>query len=642
MINYLFNLAQKLEKENLQAISITYQLASCLLFSFNLITFKLIKHIPPPEILFLASLLPYLMITAYLKYYDHQTYPPQFMVKLICRGLFGAISAAQMNECAKYLTSSETSILIKLTPFFIAIISIYYLKIDKLTIQLVSSILICFTGVLLILRPPFVLQLLGFDAEIHITEYRSYGVIMGLCSSSLASIAYSILSSLRKANLNQFVILQYFFFFCMFIPVLHLIIVNDYKIAVPSFLEGTLIILNGLFLLSGQILMSRSYIIGDLNQMSLFSQSQVLFNLIFDITLLSQQINVLSLVGTALVILAFTYKKMILIIRIYDQFSINYLAFIYKYIDYKQFIFQIKIFMKLYEKYEKNHIQAFSIIYQILACLFFSIAYLLIKVVKGISAGKVIYIGSMIPIVLVFMFCKFYKIAVYHKDKQTLLFARGIFSSLGQVCINISLQYIPTSETVILSRLNLIWIAFISIYYFKTEKLSLSLIIIIGLCLIGVALILRPPFIFNYFGYYHAFQYKDKNFGVIMAILFSLTSSVAFSTLTALKGSGVHQFAIIIILFSSIYDIYHPSKHECSYYEYIIIISNGLCMLIGQFFMNRSYLLGQLNQITLFSQSQILLNYIFDITILNQDIHILSIIGMLIVSGCFTFNILYK
>ena len=56
------------------------------------------------------------------------------MVKLISRGLFGAISGVQMNECAKYLTSSETSILIKLTPFFIAIISIYYLKIDKLTI----------------------------------------------------------------------------------------------------------------------------------------------------------------------------------------------------------------------------------------------------------------------------------------------------------------------------------------------------------------------------------------------------------------------------------------------------------------------------------------------------------------------------
>ena len=56
----------------------------------------------------------------------------------------------------------------------------------------------------------------------------------------------------------------------------------------------------------------------------------------------------------------------------------------------------------------------------------------------------------------------------------------------------------------------------------------------------GVALILRPPFIFNYFGYYDTILYKDRNYGVIMAIAFSLTSSVAFSTLTALKGSGVH------------------------------------------------------------------------------------------------------
>lgn len=72
-----------------------------------------------------------------------------------------------------------------------------------------------------------------------------------------------------------------------------------------------------------------------------------------------------------------------------------------------------------------------------------------------------------------------------------------------------------------------------------------------------------------------------------MAVAFSLTSSVAFSTLTALKGSGVHQFGIIMyfyffsILFSSIYDIYHPSKQECSSYEYMIIILNGLCMLLG-------------------------------------------------------------
>ena len=58
--------------------------------------------------------------------------------------------------------------------------------------------------------------------------------------------------------------------------------------------------------------------------------------------------------------------------------------------------------------------------------------------------------------------------------------------------------------------------------------------------------------------------------------------------------------------------------------------------------MNRAVLYGNLNQISLLSQSSVLFNYLFDIAIIGVEIHLMSVIGTVIVLTCLTTNILTK
>ena len=72
---------------------------------------------------------------------------------------------------------------------------------------------------------------------------------------------------------------------------------------------------------------------------------------------------------------------------------------------------------------------------------------------------------------------------------------RGIAGGLGVSCLFTGLKLLPLSEAVVLTKSTPLWTALIVVFVLKQEQFSVKQFFIVLLCLFGISLIARPPFI---------------------------------------------------------------------------------------------------------------------------------------------------
>ncbi|CAD8106104.1 unnamed protein product [Paramecium primaurelia] len=292
-------LIQELECRHSTAIPIIYSLLSSFFFALTALTIKLVPNVPPTQVLYVRSLFTIMMLKWIAK--DKiDSYPQKQINKLQWRGLCGGLGTVGWFWAVRLIQSSEVIVLSKISPLWTALIAAYITKTDKLTLKLIIIILFCIIGVILIARPPFLLMALGQDVNQN-TEYDIHmlGVILALSSSITQSIVQVIISHLAK-SVHQIAILQYFSFYTIILPMLFELY-NQSQLIFPSQQEWVFLLLNSASGGLAQFFMNRCFILGKLNKMSLVGQSQVLFSYFFDIVVLNESINSLSIIGSILV-----------------------------------------------------------------------------------------------------------------------------------------------------------------------------------------------------------------------------------------------------------------------------------------------------------------------------------------------------
>ena len=89
-----------------------------------------------------------------------------------------------------------------------------------------------------------------------------------------------------------------------------------------------------------------------------------------------------------------------------------------------------------------------------------------------------------------------------------------------------AVRLIQSSEVIVLSKISPLWTALIAAYITKTDKLSCKLIVVIGICMIGVMFIARPPFFMQLLGHEVHGSYEWHLLGVTLALFSSVTQSV--------------------------------------------------------------------------------------------------------------------
>ncbi|CAD8106569.1 unnamed protein product [Paramecium sonneborni] len=293
-------LIQELECRHSTVFPIIYSLLSSLFFALTALTIKLVPEVAPTQVLYVRSLFTIIMLKWIAK--DKiDSYPKKQLNKLQWRGLCGGLGTVAWFWAVGLIQSSEVIVLSKISPLWTALIAAYITKTDRLTQKLLIIIILCIIGVILIARPPFLLQILGENNEDEKNDYDIHmlGVILALSASITQSIVQVIISNLAK-SVNQMTILQYFSLYTIVLPMLFQLY-NQFPLKFPTQKEWVFLLLNSASGGLAQFFMNRCFILGKLNKMSLVGQSQVLFSYFFDIVVLNERINSLSIIGSILV-----------------------------------------------------------------------------------------------------------------------------------------------------------------------------------------------------------------------------------------------------------------------------------------------------------------------------------------------------
>ncbi|CAK72918.1 unnamed protein product (macronuclear) [Paramecium tetraurelia] len=219
--------------------------------------------------------------------------------KLLLRSLIGCFATLLFYTGLFYVNISEAQVLMQTTSFWTTILGIYILKTEQFSWRLVLNFLFCFMGIILLVQPPFLRKLAG-EYEIADEKQNQFlGCLILLLSSMLFSLVQVLIKNLSH-NVNQLVIPQYFsitsIIFSSFLATCN----PDMIWRVPSVGDLIKLCLIGIVSYLQQLLMNRAYMKGNLTEMAMLGQTQLIYGYLFDI-LRGAHISFLSICGSILI-----------------------------------------------------------------------------------------------------------------------------------------------------------------------------------------------------------------------------------------------------------------------------------------------------------------------------------------------------
>lgn len=202
--------------------------------------------------------------------------------RLLIRSLFGFTGVVLYFFSVGRLQLGDSSILNKMSAFFVIILSAAFLgeKIHKFQIP---ALFAAFAGALLIIKPGFNLQILPAAA--------------GITAAVFAAGAYTIISSL-KGRENSLTIIFWFSAISTIGAFVPMLIV--WKTPAPA--ETAALILTGVFAAGGQYFLTLAYSNGPAGELSIYNYTHVVFSVIVGFLIWHEIPDLFSLAGAILII----------------------------------------------------------------------------------------------------------------------------------------------------------------------------------------------------------------------------------------------------------------------------------------------------------------------------------------------------
>lgn len=213
---------------------------------------------------------------------------------LLIRSISGTIGLTCLYISIDRISMTDATMLNKLSPFFTMIFSAIFLK-EKIFKPQMISLLIAFTGALLVIKPTFNVEIIPY--------------IVGLSSGIFAGLAYTCVRYLSNKGERSAIIIFYFSLTTLIVllPVLYVIYV---PLNINQFI---LLIFSGLFASFGQFALTKAYSLAPSKEISIYDYSQMIFVSIWSLLFFEQIPNNLSLIGYFVILSAsiyiYTYNK---------------------------------------------------------------------------------------------------------------------------------------------------------------------------------------------------------------------------------------------------------------------------------------------------------------------------------------------
>ena len=203
---------------------------------------------------------------------------------LISRSVFGTIGLVLNFYAISHISLADSSIIQKLSPFIIIILSYIFFK-EEMTRFQVFAIIIAFIGITLIIKPSG-------------NNIISMGALAALLGALCAGIAYTCVRYLGTHNISgEFII---FFFSSLSSLILLPYLILDYR--TMTFYQLSMLLLAGISATIGQYGVTFAYKFAAAKNISVFDYSQVLFSGIFGYMFFGEFPDFQSLIGYIIVI----------------------------------------------------------------------------------------------------------------------------------------------------------------------------------------------------------------------------------------------------------------------------------------------------------------------------------------------------
>ena len=203
---------------------------------------------------------------------------------LISRSVFGTIGLVLNFYAISHISLADSSIIQKLSPFIIIILSYIFFK-EEMTRFQFFAIIIAFVGIILIIKPS------GNDII-------SMGALAALSGALCAGIAYTCVRYLGTHNISgEFII---FFFSSLSSLMLLPYLILDYR--TMTYYQLSMLLLAGISATIGQYGVTFAYKFAAAKNISVFDYSQVLFSGIFGYMFFGEFPDFQSLIGYIIVI----------------------------------------------------------------------------------------------------------------------------------------------------------------------------------------------------------------------------------------------------------------------------------------------------------------------------------------------------
>ena len=219
---------------------------------------KFIGNIPLMEMIFFRNLPSILILPMILKN-KNISLKGENKPLLLFRCFLGFLSTVGYFYTFKTMTMTDAMTIRQLSPFFIIILAIIFLK-EKMSLQRIPVFLLVFLGSLLVIKP-------GMRLEI-------FPAIVGVLAAIFSAGAHVSLRNLRLTD-HPLVIVNYFAFVSGLMA--FVILIWQKNFVIPDLISLIKLVLLGLVALGSQITLTKAYQMAPASMISLYTYSQIIF-----------------------------------------------------------------------------------------------------------------------------------------------------------------------------------------------------------------------------------------------------------------------------------------------------------------------------------------------------------------------------
>lgn len=203
---------------------------------------------------------------------------------LFVRSAFGFLGLVTQFYAVAHANQGDVSTMMKLSPFMITLWAAIFLK-EKIRKVQVPALLIAFLGAAFVANPAF--------------NSNLFPLFMAFLCAFFSSVSYTLLAYFKN-KVDGMTIIMHFSTFCVLACIPFMI----FDFVMPTFKELLLLLLIGVFGGFGQIALTYAYRLATAAEISIYNYSGIVFSIILGYVFLGEVLDVTSVIGCALVIIA--------------------------------------------------------------------------------------------------------------------------------------------------------------------------------------------------------------------------------------------------------------------------------------------------------------------------------------------------